>query len=264
MDGVDSLRLRMDTEARFHRVLSGYDPEEVRECLEEMKRLSAQQTKAAKLEQETILRDLDSARSEIEARNCAIRSLKASLEQRDGKLSEANARIMTLVQNAKKHEAARGEYERTRAAAEQLQTLERDAQQLRAALNQAAAVGEKWRDERTRLLAENERLRAEGARLTAERDEARICALAAAVESRAGTERAGAEQRNCPREPEPSGSTAEEIANRLKETFAEACELLDRLKANEDSDRTSRTSAMRMQVLRPDGSSGEHGAGGRR
>ena len=45
-EGVEALRNRMDADARFHRVLSGYDPDEVRDFLEEMKRVLAQQAKA--------------------------------------------------------------------------------------------------------------------------------------------------------------------------------------------------------------------------
>ena len=200
--GVDALRSRMDADARFHRVLHGYDPDEVRDCLDEMKMASVQQAKAARQEQEGLLDQIASLKSEIEARNCAMNSLKDTLAQKETELNESGARIATLITHVKKYEAERQGYERLRGAVdgvrvttERAQTLEREAQQLRSALAQAASVGETWKKERAHLLEETthmreeiSRLRAENTRFAAERDEARNYAYIATVEGRAETE----------------------------------------------------------------------------
>lgn len=46
--GIDSLRSRMDADARFRRAISGYDPQDVRACVENVKRIFSQQAMAAK------------------------------------------------------------------------------------------------------------------------------------------------------------------------------------------------------------------------
>ncbi len=167
-DAIDSLRCRMDADARFRRALSGYDPYEVRVYVENVKRIFAQQAKASKEEQESLIAQLDSARSEIQARNYAIKKLKDLLVQRESQLSSANARINTLLQAVKKHEAEREELERLRAAAaspdlttERLQKLQDEAKQLRAALEQSSEALDVWKNEREQLIADNERLKQE-------------------------------------------------------------------------------------------------------
>ena len=56
--GIDSLRSRMDADARFRRAMSGYDPRDVQAYVENVKRIFAQQTKAAKQEQDDLLAQL--------------------------------------------------------------------------------------------------------------------------------------------------------------------------------------------------------------
>ncbi len=276
-ESVDALRSRMDADARFHRVLSGYDPDEVRAYLEDIKRTFSQQAKAAKREMESIFADLDSAKSEIDSRNCAIRTLKEALSQREKELAEANTRISTLLQNLKKFDAEREGYARLRAAVdgirvanERTQALEQEVQQLRAALSQAASLANGWKEERTiltsenaRLSAELEQLRSEVLRVTAERDQARSVAYMAAMNSRSP---APAARQEAPAyaPPEPAGIPPQ-IADRLAETFAEAYALISQYKSGSEPQMehpAPRPSAPpKMQVLRPDGSFGERGFG---
>ncbi|PKM39287.1 MAG: hypothetical protein CVV04_11255 [Firmicutes bacterium HGW-Firmicutes-9] len=165
--GIDSLRSRMDADARFRRAMSGYDPRDVQAYVENVKRILAQQTKAAKQEQEDLLAQLDSARSEIQARNCAIKKLKELLYERDAQLSTASTRINTLLQSVKAHGAERDELERLReevansGSSERLRALEKETQQLRAAVAQASNLVNTWRAERERLIEESDRLREE-------------------------------------------------------------------------------------------------------
>lgn len=276
-ESVDALRSRMDADARFHRVLSGYDPDEVRAYLEDIKRTFSQQAKAAKHEMESIFADLDSAKSEIDSRNCAIRTLKEALAQREKELAEANTRISTLLQNLKKFDAEREGYARLRAAVdgirvanEHTQALEQEVQQLRTALSQAASLAASWRDERTLLTSENarysaeiEQLRNEVLRVTAERDQARSVAYMAAMNNRSP---APAARQEAPvyAPPEPAGIPPQ-IADRLAETFAEAYALINQFKSGQEvqmEHSVQRPSAPpKMQVLRPDGSFGERGFG---
>jgi myosin heavy subunit len=282
---VEALRSRMDADARFHRVLHGYDPDEVRECLDEMKMASVQQSKAAKQEQEGLIDQLASAKSEIEARNCAMNTLKETMAQKEAELNEASAKISTLVANIKKYEAERQGYERlrgavdgVRAANERIQTLEQEVQQLRGALSKAASVGETWKNERAHLVDENtrmreeiSRLRAESTRLAAERDEARNYAYKATVESRAESDRTQANEKSytqqrqqeviARQEPQETYTRQEppkqtgippQIADRLADTFAEAYALINQLRNGEDTDNDSPPgSHPHMQVLRP-------------
>lgn len=275
-ESVDALRNRMDADARFHRVLSGYDPDEVREYLEDMKRTFGQQVKAAKREMESIFAELDSAKSEINSRNCAIRTLKEALSQREKELTDAAVRISTLLQNLKKLEAEREGYARLRSAVdgirvanERAQALEQEVQQLRTSLSQAANLATSWRDERTLLASENtrmsaeiEQLRNEVLRVTAERDQARSVAYMAAMNNRAP---AAPARQEAPvyAPPEPVGIPPQ-IADRLAETFAEAYALISQFKSGPEppAEPTQRPSSPpKMQVLRPDGSFGERGMG---
>jgi len=165
--GIDSLRSRMDADARFRRAMSGYDPRDVQAYVENVKRIFAQQTKAAKQEQDDLLAQLDSAKSEIQARNCAIKKLKDLLYERESQLNTASARINTLLQSVKAHGAERDELERLREEvagsghADRIRTLEKETQQLRAAVAQASNLVNTWRAERERLIEENDRLREE-------------------------------------------------------------------------------------------------------
>ena len=166
-EGIDSLRNRMDADARFRRSLSGYDPQDVRAYVENVKRIFAQQTRAAKQEQEDLIAQLDSAKSEIQARNCGIKKLKDLLIERETQLNTANMRINTLLQTVKAHGAERDELERMRQEAassgntERILSLEKETQQLRAAVAQASNLVNTWKAERERLMEENDRLREE-------------------------------------------------------------------------------------------------------
>lgn len=167
-DSVESLRCQVEAEARFRRVAHGYDTEEVRKYIEDMKRVISLQTKAAKKEQEALIEELDSTKNEIQARNCAIKTLKASLAEQDVQLSTANVRIATLIQSVKRYDAERVDIERFRAAEaaarineERANALEAEAQKLRQTLRQAAGLIESWKTEREQLKDENARLRME-------------------------------------------------------------------------------------------------------
>jgi predicted nuclease with TOPRIM domain len=259
----------MDADARFHRVLSGYDPEEVRDCLEEMKKKLALQAKAARREQESLLADIDSLKSEVEARNCAVNTLKETIAQREQELADAGGRIRTLIGHLKKYEEERAGYERLRAAVDgvratndRAQTLEREVQQLRGALSQAANVGEAWKTERARMLAENarmqeelSRLRAENSRLSVERDEARTYAYMATMDGRQDGERYAH-----PKPQEPAAGIPPQIADKLADTFAEAYALINQWRGGEEPQEDAQHGGHpRMQVLRPTGAGGDHG-----
>jgi len=166
-DRFDSLRSRMDSDARFRRALSGYDPQDVRVYVENVKRIFSQQAMAAKQEQENLIAQLDSVKSELQARNCGIKKLKELLVERETQLNTANMRINTLLQTVKSHGTEREELERLRIeaenndATERIQALERETQKQRAAVAQATSLVETWKAERQRLMTENERLRQE-------------------------------------------------------------------------------------------------------
>lgn len=278
-ESVDALRSRMDADARFHRVLSGYDPDEVREYLEEMKKTFSQQAKAAKREMESIFAELNTAKSEIDSRNCAIRTLKEALSQREKELTDATVRINTLLQNLKKYEVEREGYARLRAAVdgiravnERAQALEQEVQQLRTALSQAASLAGSWKEERTiltsenaRLSAELEQLRGEVLRVTTERDQARSIAYMAAMNNRPAPVASPRVEMPVYQPPEPVVGIPPQIADRLAETFAEAYALISQFKSGSEPQAEPAvqrpTSPPKMQVLRPDGSFGERGFG---
>ena len=166
-EGIDSLRNRMDADARFRRTLSGYDPQDVRAYVENVKRIFAQQTRAAKQEQEDLIAQLNSAKSEITARNYGIKKFKELLVEREAQLNGANTRINALLQTVKSHGAEREELERLRVELagsgnnERIQALEKETQQLRSAVAQASNLVNTWKAERERLMEENERLHEE-------------------------------------------------------------------------------------------------------
>ncbi|NLI55311.1 MAG: DivIVA domain-containing protein [Clostridiales bacterium] len=298
---VEALRTRTDADARFRRVFSGYDPNEVRAYVEQVKRVLAQQIIATKQEQESLIFELNSAKSEIQARNYAItslketlsqqeaqlnaantqigslvqsvRTLKESLAEREAQLVAANTRITTLVQSAKAFQAERENIERiraaavkARAAAERVQVLEKEALQLRSALSQAGRSMESWRTERTRLMDENMHLRQELEYL-------RGMASPPAQDRDYGWNNPASymPQRQAPPDlPQPENNKQtmlSQIVDKLANTFAEAYALVNQLRASEEPSHESapqRSAQPRMQVLRPEGSYTDYIGGGRK
>jgi DivIVA domain-containing protein len=253
----------MDADARFHRVLSGYDPDEVRDFLEEMKRVFAQQAKASKREQETLIDELEATRSELSARNCAIKTMKDTLDHRDMELKSMQTRAVGLTQSIRSLEAERAGMEQLRAAAatarvaaERTQTLEQEVQQLRGTLTQAANVIESWKSERIRLQEENARLRAEI-------ESMRIHGSSPAQ---------GYEQRSASPVPapqvrqEPAPALTPEMADKLADTFAEAYALVNQFRTANEPPRApqpQRGSPSRVQVLRQDGTTADYSISGK-
>lgn len=275
-DGVEALRSRMDADARFHRVLSGYDPDEVREYLENVKRVFSQQAKAARQEQESLISDLNAAKSEIHARNCAIKTIKDTLDQRESELTSMQARTVGLTQSIRSLEAERAGIEQlrvaaasARVAAERAQALEKEVQQLRSTLSQAANVIESWKAERTQLLDENARLRAEIESL-------RIKGVSAgqayepsrtspAPAWQTGAERQTNESASVMSR-ETEGQIPSQIADKLADTFAEAYALVNQLRTGTEPPRGApqqRSAPSRVQVLRPDGTIADYSISGK-
>lgn len=255
--GVDSLRSRMDADARFHRVISGYDPEEVRAYLENTKYVFVQQATAAKKEQESMIAELGSLKNEVQARNCAIKTLKENIAQRDAQLASANTRITTLIQSVKKYETERSEFEHIRniaatasVAKERAQGLEQEVRQLRETLMQASNLMDAWKTERTRLIDENTAMRQEMEALRVivqnNRQEQRVEYTPVAQTQREVRYQAQAA---------PQQESCTQIADRLAEAFAEAYTLVSKLKEQSDAMKEEALPRVqpRMQVLRPDG-----------
>lgn len=288
-EGVDTLRCRMEADARFKRVFSGYDPNEVRAYVEHVKEVFAQQTKAAKQEQESLIFEMDSAKSEIKARNYAIttmketlaqreeqlgtanariatlvhsvRALKEALAQREAQLSAANTRITVLVQSAQAFESEReklGQFramaEKARVAAERAQTLENEAVQLKDSLAKAGHEMETWKAERERFLEENTRLRRE-------LDYLRGMAPVAVSEQDYGwnSQPVYTQQRQAPVEQTSTDSRQavfSQIIDKLSDTFAEAYTLVNQLRSAGEPQQETTVQPRpipRMQVLRPEG-----------
>ncbi len=258
--GVDSLRSRMDADARFHRALSGYDPDEVRAYLEDMKYVFAQQAKAAKQEQESMIAELASLKSEIQARNYAIKTMKETLAKREAQLTTANTRITTLIQSVKQFEAERSGIESikntaatARVAAQRAQGLEEEVRQLRSTLTQASSLIEEWKTERVRLIDENDGMRQE------------LEALRLMMQNKQQEQRTGytpaavkAPTKSDPRYQavkEAEQSSCTQIADRLADAFAEAYALVNQLKVHSDAMKEEELARAqpRMQMLRPDG-----------
>jgi chromosome segregation ATPase len=259
---VDSLRSRMDADARFHRVISGYDPDEVRSYLENIKYVFAQQAKASKQQQETLIADLESSKSEIQARNYAIKTMKETLAQREAQLTTANTRIATLIQSVKTFEAERAGIEHIRNVAatanvvsERAMGLEQEVRQLRDTLAQASNLMEAWKNERARLLEENAGMRQELDALRAMIQNSRqdqrsvyVPTVQAQSESRYQAQKESAQ------------ASCTQIADRLADAFAEAYALVNQLKAHSEAmkeEAQPRVVQPRMQVLRPDGTASE-------
>ena len=276
-DGVESLRSRMDADARFRRVLSGYDPDEVRAYAEDVKRVFTQQARAAKHEQETLISELNAAKSEIQARNCAIKTLKETLAQRDSQLDAANARLTALIQSVRQLESEREGFERIRAAAgaahvsaERVQALEAEAKQLRQTLSQAARLIETWRAERAQLLDENAQLRQKLDSLHGsfqgmmpEQNNSRAYA-----QPPAQTQTPAAPAREDGRYLPVKGMPMQpaQIADKLADTFAEAYALINQIRtAGEPAREPAQPKAAqpRMQVLRPNGTAQDYSVNGK-
>lgn len=281
-EGIDSLRSRMDADARFRRTLSGYDPQDVRAYVENVKRIFAQQARAAKQEQEDLIAQLDSARSEIQARNCGIKKFKELLLEREGQLNTANTRINALLQTVKAHGPEREELERLRQEAassgnaERILVLEKETQQLRSAVAQASNLVNTWKAERERLIEENERLHEEVYYLRsvainpAPAQDSRIYAQQAAYpvyEQAAKPARADvitAENRFTQQgvqqsvQPNPTAQQKEfsQVADKLATMFAEAYQLISQFKTNLDAQQEPQPQPRQQQpvrqVLRPD------------
>jgi len=287
--GIDSLRSRMDADARFRRAISGYDPQDVRAYVENVKRIFSQQAMAAKQEQEYLIAQLDSAKSELQARNCGIKKLKDLLLERESQLNTANTLINTLLQAVKAHGAEREELERlrqeivTNGSAERLQALERETQQQRAAVAQATNLVETWKAEREHLLVENERLRQEvnylrsiAARPAPEQEPTHVYAPPAPVAAPMPARQPypdviAAESRFVPppAAPQPIVSPPAasqqkdfaQIADRLATMFAEAYQLVSQFRTAQEPQpepQPQRTAQPYMQILRPDGASADN------
>ena len=249
---IDSLRCRMDADARFRRAISGYDPYEVRAYVENVKRIFAQQAKASKQEQETLIAQLESARSEIQARNYAIKKLKDLLIQREAQLSTANSRINTLLESVKKHDAEREELERLRTAAEssdltyeRFTALQNETQQLRAALAKTSEALESWKAERGRLMGENERLKQE-------MYYQRSAAPRPVPEYDGRMYAASLPPRQMYAESAPAPRDFSQVADKLASMFADAYLLISQFRNAEAQQDAPRTGQPYMQILRPD------------
>ncbi len=274
-EGIDSLRSRMDADARFRRSLSGYDPQDVRAYVENVKRIFAQQTRAAKQEQEDLIAQLNSAKSEIQARNYGIKKLKELLIEREAQLNVANTRINALLQTVKAHGAEREELERMRQEAassgnaERIASLEKETQQLRSALAQASNLVNTWKAERERLMEENDRLREEVYYLRSvslnppAADVSRLSAAPNASEQAPRPARPDvitAETRFVQQAPQPAQTAAasqqkefSQVADKLATMFAEAYQLISQFKTNLDQQQEPQRQVQpAMQILRAD------------
>lgn len=279
--GIDSLRSQMDADARFRRALSGYDPHDVRMYVENVKRVFAQQAKAAKQEQEYLIIQLDAAKSEIEARNCGLKKLKDLLIERETQLNAANTRINALLNTVKGHRAEREELERLRQEAagegnaERIRALETETQKLRASVAQATNLVVTWKAERERLMEENDRLREEvyylraiGMRPATDAGEMRPLehgVYAAAYEKPyvQQPQRQPAQQQPAQPHPQQTGFSQQkefaQVADKLATMFAEAYQLISQFKSSIDAqpELSQRPAQPAMQILRPDASNAD-------
>ncbi|MPM94529.1 hypothetical protein SDC9_141675 [bioreactor metagenome] len=194
-------------------------------------------------------------------------------------------RINALLQTVKAHGAEREELERLRqeiassGSAERLQALEREAQRQRAAVAQATSLVETWKEERERLLAENERLHQEVSYLRSiamfpmpEQEAPHIFAFPAApgvtavpgrqqyadviaAENRFAAQAATSQ----PAASQSAGSQQKDfaqIADKLATMFAEAYQLVSQFRTAQEPQpepQQQRPTQPYMQILRPDG-----------
>ena len=276
--GIDTLRSRMDADARFRRAISGYDPQDVRAYVENVKRIFSQQAMASKQEQEYLIAQLESTKSELQARNCGIKKLKDLLMDRESQLNNANARINTLLQSIKAHSVEREELERlrqeiaTNGSSERLQALEREAQQQRAAVAQATSLVETWKAERERLLVENERLRQEvnylrsiATRPAPEPEPQPMYAPNPAPARQSYPDIFPQESRFAPPpQQQPAVSQQQkdfaQIADKLATMFAEAYQLVSQFRTAQEPQpepQPQRPAQPYMQILRPEGTNAD-------
>ena len=261
--GVYDLRSRTDADARFHRVLSGYDPQEVRAYMDEVRRVLSRQTNAAKQEEESLIVQISSVKSELAARNCAIRSMKETLAHRESQLDSANARISTLIQSVQKLEAEKKEPEgvritaqEARAATERAAGLEQETQQLRETLMKAANLIECWKSERTKMAEEN-------ARLKQETEYLKGIFAGLSQETRGYGSNTRAAQRQQAEHALPQQESAQavsvQIADTFADAFAEAYELVDKFRTNDKIRKATSAHAVqpRIRVLRPNGTASD-------
>jgi len=274
-EGIDSLRSRMDADARFRRSLSGYDPQDVRNYVDNVKRIFAQQAMAAKREQEDLILQLDSAKSEIQAKNYGIRKMKELLIERETQLNTANTRINALAQAVKKHIPEREELEYLRQQAggadvsERIRTLEAETRQLRASMAQASKMMESWKVERGQILEENGRLRREVQLLRAHANAyaqppegyRSYTAPSAPVNPPEPPVRQTYAEPSVPHAANAQQAEFSQTIDKLAMMFAEAYRLVSQLKTSTpeppetepESKQPSRPAQPYMQILRPEG-----------
>jgi len=275
-EGIDTLRSRMEANARFRRALSGYDPQDVHNYVDNVKRIFAQQARAAKREQEDLIAQLESAKSEIQARNCGIRKMKELLIERETQLNTANARINALAQAVKKHVPEREELEYLRQQAggggvsERIRSLEAETRQLRASMAQASKMIESWKLERGQILEENNRLRQEvqslrvNAPAAAQPPEAyrAYAAPSAPVNPPESHARQPYAEPYAPSAVNAQSADFSQTIDKLALMFAEAYRLVSQLKTSapeppemepEPKQQPPRPAQPYMQILRPEG-----------
>lgn len=280
-DGIDSLRSRMDADARFRRSLSGYDPQDVRNYVDNVKRIFAQQTMAAKREQEDLIAQLDSAKSEIQAKNYGIRKMKELLIERETQLNTANTRINALAQAMKKQIAEREELEYLRQQAggadvsERIRTLEAETRQLRASMAQASKMMESWKIERGQILQENGRLRQEVQYLRANANAYAAqppegyrpyAAPSAPLNPSEPSARQPYAEPGAPRVANAQQAEFSQTIDKLAMMFAEAYRLVSQLKTSvpeppevePESKQPPRPAQPYMQILRPEGTTSDN------
>jgi len=274
-EGIDSLRSRMDADARFRRSLSGYDPQDVRNYVDNVKRIFAQQAMAAKREQEDLILQLDSAKSEIQAKNYGIRKMKELLIERETQLNTASTRINAIAQAVKKHIPEREELEYLRQQAggadvsERIRTLEAETRQLRASMAQASKMMESWKVERGQILEENGRLRREVQLLRAHANAyaqppegyRSYTAPSAPVNPPEPPVRQTYAEPSVPHAANAQQAEFSQTIDKLAMMFAEAYRLVSQLKTSTpeppetepESKQPSRPAQPYMQILRPEG-----------
>lgn len=273
-EGIDTLRSRMEADARFRRTLSGYDPQDVHNYVDNVKRIFAQQARAAKQEQEDLIAQLESAKSEIQARNCGIRKMKELLIERETQLNTANARINALAQAVKKHIPEREELEYLRQQAgggdisERMRSLEAETRQLRASVALASQRMESWKAERGQILEDNNRLRQEVQylRTNAAAQPPEGYRAYAAPSAPANPPELHVRQPYADSSAPGAASTQSpefsQTVDKLAQIFAEAYRLVSLLKTNapeppaietEPRQQPSRPAQPYMQILRPEG-----------
>ena len=260
---VEVLRSRMDADARFQRVLSGYAPQEVRAYMDEVRRTLSRQANAAKQEEESLILQISTVKSELSARNCAIRSMKETLAHRESQLDAANAQIASLTQTVRKLEAEKKEFEgarimarESRAAMERANGLEQETVLLRETLKKAANLIECWKGERTQMAEENARLKQEteylkGLFIELSQETREYIAKTRVAEQKTA-------EHSLPQR-ESAQAVSVQIADTFADAFAEAYELVDKFRSNDKIRKTAplRAAQPHIRVLRPNGTASD-------